>query len=219
LGALGLRNGKELITFRLDADVAERFKAAARATDGGASQALTRMVAALLEDVDVASPVGVGRGRMLSVRFRDEERAALTVAARSRETTPTNWVRSLALVHLMQRPQWNRAELDEIREVAREARRIGANVNQIARAVNVAAMEGQCPPDAGQAAKDAAEEMNAVTRRLAGIVTGNFDYWGLPDEARPKARRGGLAAANAREAAVKRKLKLKAPSRPDKFKD
>lgn len=216
---MGLRNGKERVAFWLAVDDAKRFKALARVTDGGASQALTRMVGALLEDADVASPVGVGASKQVSVRFREDERAALAEAATSRETTPANWVRSLALVHLMRRPKWNRAELDEIREVAREARRIGANINQIARATNIAAQVGQCPPDAAREAKSAAEEMHAVTRRLAGILTGNFDYWGLPDEARPKPRRGGLAAANAREARAKLALKNKARNRPDKFKE
>ena len=63
-------------------------------------------------------PRGVGRGKQVSVRFKDPERAALDEAAAQRGTTPANWLRSLGIVHLARRPQWNPAELDALRAQA-----------------------------------------------------------------------------------------------------
>lgn len=202
---MGVRNGKEIVKFWLDVDVAASFKAAARISDGGTSQALTRMVGEVVGGKAQAAvvPRGSGLGPAVYVRFGDEERFALGRAADQRGTTPANWLRSLALVHLQKRPEWNREELELLRDVGREVHRIGVNINQIAAGVNAAALIGECPPGAGEAAKQAMDLVRWEIRRATAIVTGNFDYWGLPTDEQPTAARGALAREAAREAREK----------------
>lgn len=132
------RNGQELLGTWVLTDVAARFKAWARGREGGASAELRRMVTEAVDDCDPPLPPG-SSGYRVTVRLKEVERVALLHAARVRSTTPANYLRSLAIVHLGRRPQWNEAEVTELREIGMEVRRIGNNVNQIARAMNVAA--------------------------------------------------------------------------------
>lgn len=213
------RNGKELLSAWVEASVAQRFKAVARASDGSVSQSLARMVGEAIGDPDAVSPSGVGQSEKLTVRFRREERAALASAARLRATTPANWVRSLVIVHLMRRPQWSDGEREELRALTREVRRIGSNVNQIARAMNEAAKAGQCSADAAVAANNAAQQLHSETRRLGAVLTGNFDYWGLPGELHPRATREGISADEERQRWAKAKRRLRPKLRPARFKD
>ncbi len=204
---MSIRNGKKLVKFWLDVEVAASFKAAARISDGGTSQALARMVGEVVGGKAKAAvaPKGIGQGLEVKVRLNIEERIALALAARQRGTTPANWMRSLALVHLMKRPEWSPSEREGLREISRGLGRIGVNVNQIAAAVNAAALIGECPPGQGEAVARAVQMMRVETRRLGAAVTGNFDYWGLPTDEQPTAKRGAMARQEAKEAREKAK--------------
>jgi len=220
---MGGRNGQELLSTWVAADVAASFKAQSRALDGGASAALRRLVAeavseaAGLHGARLRGPRGVGRGKQVSVRFRDDERAALAAAAKSAGMTPANWVRSLALVHLAGKPQWNPAELEALRALFRELNAIGNNINQIARALNVAVQSGVYPPHQGRAAKEAAELIRTEMRRVVAVMTGNFDYWGLPDAERPTAAPGAVERADAAAGAAEAARKRRPRRRPARF--
>jgi hypothetical protein len=148
------------------------------------------------------------------VRLKDAERLALLEAAKTRSTTPANWLRSLAIVHLGRRPQWNESEVEALRQIGQELRRIGNNVNQIARALNVAADTGEYPPHQGMAAKEAVEDVRAEMRRLMAIYTGNFDYWGLPDMERPTSAPETLDVERERESLAKARRRLRPRRRP-----
>lgn len=163
------------------------------------------------------TPVGVGRGKQIGIRFKDDERRALAEAAEAHGTSPANWVRSLAIVHLTGKPQWNPAELEELRALFRELRAIGNNVNQIARALNVAVQSGVYPPHQGVAAKEAAELVRYEMRRVVAVMTGNFAYWGLPDAERPTAAPGAVERDDAEAAAAKEKRKRRPRRRPARF--
>jgi len=180
------RSGQHMLGTYVPVDLATRFRAWARGTEGGASAALRRLISEAVDGKAPAPPPGAS-GHQVLVRLKDEERLALLQAAKERSTTPANWLRSLAIVHLARRPQWNREEVEALRKIGEELRRIGNNVNQIARALNVAAHAGEYPPHQGQAAKEAAEEVRAELRRVMAIYTGNFDYWGAPAR-KPPAR-------------------------------
>ena len=214
---MAVRNGKENLAVWVPVDVAERFRAAARLKDGGTSQALLRMIGAEIEDQKAVAPRAVGTAEGVFIRLRGMERYALGRAADASGMTPTAWVRSLTLVHLNKAPEWNPEDREALRAIGRELRKIGTNINQIAHAANAAAQVGLCPPEQGDAALQAAELVRYEMRRLAGVVTGNFDYWGLPDAERPTAKRGALGRLKIEEdrAAEKRKAKLKV--RPRKF--
>lgn len=211
------RNGQEFLGTYVPVDLANRFRAQARRIDGGASAALRRLVAVAVDGCDPAQPKGVGRGRQVGVRLKDEERRALEEAAASRGTTPANWIRSLAIAHLSKRPQWSTTEVDALREVFRELRAIGNNLNQIARVLNKADYSGDIPPDQGVAARSAAEAVRMEMRRVVAIMSGNFDYWGLPDDERPTAARGAMSRAKAAVRASAEDRARRPRRRPSRF--
>ncbi len=211
------RNGQELLSTWVPADLAAAFKAQARENEGGASGALRRLVSETIAGKPPPAPKGAGAGAQVGVRLKPAERAALAEAAQSHGTTPANWLRSLALVHLARRPQWNAAELHELRELFRELRAIGNNVNQIARALNVAVQTGEYPPHQGRAAQEAAELVRYEMRRVVAVMTGNFDYWGLPDADRPTAAPGAIERADAEAQAAEAERKRRPRRRPARF--
>lgn len=210
------RNGQEMVGTYVPADLATRFKAWARGTEGGASAALRRLIAGAVEGREPDPRPGAS-GHQVLVRLKDAERLALLRAAKARSTTPANWLRSLAIVHLGRRPQWHASEADALRGIGDELRRIGNNVNQIARALNVAAHTGEYPPHQGQAAANAVHEVRAEMRRLVAIYTGNFEYWGLPDAERPTSAPGALEAEQQREEKVRDRRRLRVRRRPQGF--
>ncbi len=170
------RNGQELLSAWVPSDLAAAFRAWARAQDGGASAALRGLVAQAVTGEAPAAPPGPGAGYRITVRLQEGERQALLAASQARGVTPATWVRALAVAHLARRPQWNPAEVDALRDLAVEVQRIGANVNQIARALNAAAHTGEYPPYQGKAAREAAELVRSEMRRVVSVLTGNWDY-------------------------------------------
>ena len=208
--------GQKMVGAYVEAGLADRFKAWARTTDGGASAALRRMILQVVDGTEPGLPVGAS-GRQIGVRLKDPERIALLRAAKARQTTPANWLRSLAVVHLGRRPQWNDAEVAELRAIGMEVRRVGNNLNQLARVMNEAALTGEYPPDQGGAAREGAELLRVELRRLMAIYTGNFDYWGLPDAERPTALHGMKAREVARQNEAKAKRRLGPRRRPTRF--
>ena len=218
------RNGQRLLSTWVPETTAAAFHARAR-TEGGASALLRRLVAETVDpglhgaSFEALAPAGSGRGEQIGIRLKGDERRALNEAASTRGTTPANWVRALAIVHLARKPQWSTAELSELREVFKELRRIGTNVNQIARALNVAQQTGQYPPHQHLAVQEAANTIRSEMRRVVAMMTGNFDYWGLPDAERPTAAVGAEERATAAAEAAEAKRKRRPRRRPARFAD
>jgi hypothetical protein len=221
--------GHKMVGTYVPAELAERFEAWARA-DGGKAAALRRLIVEAMdggaEGLHGASPArlklapaGVGRGKQIGFRLKAAERRALAEAAEAHGTSPANWVRSLAIVHLAGKPQWNPAELEELRALFRELSAIGNNINQIALALNVAVQSGVYPPHQGQATKEAAELIRYEMRRVVAVMTGNFDYWGLPDAERPTAAPGAVKRADAEARAAEAARKRRPRRRPARFGD
>ncbi len=212
------RNGQELLSTWVPAEFAARFRTWARANHEGASDALRRYVLDAASNTEPQAPLGTA-GYRVSVRLKDRERFALLAAARARQTTPSVWLRCLAVVHLGKRPQWNEQEVAELRAVFTELRRIGTNLNQIAKALNVAALSGEYPAGQGTAALEAADLVRSETRRVVAAMTGNFDYWGLPDADRPISAHGAFARDRDATEAERKKIARKPRKRPARFED
>jgi Bacterial mobilisation protein (MobC) len=226
------RKGQEHISTYVPVELAAAFKELARQTDGSAAATLRRLIAQAVDEANRgqglhgASPVqaaiaprGVGRGEQVGVRFKGVERQALAEAAQLQRTSPANWLRSLALVHLVRRPQWNEAEVEALRAVFRELRAIGNNVNQMAHALNIATTTGMYPLEQGNAAREAVELVRFEMRRVVAVMTGNFDYWGLPDAERPTAAPGALKRARLQAQMAEARRKSKPKRRPARFAD
>ena len=223
------RNGQVHLSTYVPVDLAEAFQALARQSEGGTSGMLRRLVAQAVEQESQAqglhsaspqeaiAPRGVGRGEQVSVRLKAAERQALDEAARAQGTSPANWIRSLALVHLVRRPQWNPAELEALRALFGELRAIGNNINQMAHALNIAVTTGDYPPEQGKAAQQAAERIRLEMRRVVAAITGNFDYWGLPDADRPTAAPGALKREATQASKAQAARKLRPRRRPARF--
>lgn len=200
-------------------ELAAKFKVWARTTQGGASAELRNLITNAMEGRSAMPPSGGAAGHQVMVRLKDAERLALLEAARLRGTTPANWLRSLAIAHLGRRPQWNPAEIDALRELFMEVRRIGNNVNQIARAMNTAAHTGEYPPYQGEAAREAADLLRVEMRRVVSVMTGNFDYWGLPDADRPTAAPGAEERDDQATEQERQRVARRPRRRPARFVD
>ncbi len=213
---MGGRNGQELLSAWVPEDLAARFKLWARTTDGGASAALRRLILQVVDGTEPGLPMGAS-GRQIGVRLKDPERVALLRAAQARQTTPANWLRSLAVVHLGRRPQWSEPEAAELRAIGMEIRRVGNNLNQLARVMDEAALTGEYPLGQGDAAREGVELLRVELRRLMAIYTGNFDYWGLPDAERPTSKPGMKVRELVRQNEDKARRRLRPRRRPTKF--
>ena len=210
------KDGEILLGTHVPLETADRFRDLARANGGNVSAELRRMVMIAVHGRGPAPPPGA-TGFSVMVRLKDAERIALLQAAQARSTTPSNWLRSLAIAHLGRRPQWAPTEVEALREVFGELRRIGNNVNQIARALNVAELSGQYPPSQGEAVRDAVEVVRAEMRRVGSVLTGNFDYWGLPDAERPTSATGATERDKRVTEAGNKKRRVRPRLRPARF--
>ncbi len=213
------RNGQELLSAWVPSELAEAFRGWARAQAGGASAALRGLVAQAVTGEAPAAPPGPGAGYRLTVRLQEAERAALLAASKARGVTPSTWVRALAVAHLARKPQWNPAEVDALRDLFAEVRRIGANVNQVARAMNVAVARGEYPSRQGEAVKEAAELVRSEMRRVVAVMSGNWDYWGLPWADRPVPAPGAEEREHERTRAEAAQRRLRPRRRPKRFRD
>lgn len=213
------RNGKSQLQVWVPTVVADKFKARSRERDGSVSRALARLIAEEIGDLTAVAPRGVGQGEQVRVRLKPDERKRLADAAAARQVTPANWLRSLALVHLASRPQWNPDQVEALRDIARELRPIGNNINQLARAANIAVREGEVPTLDAQSIEASANVVRNEMRRLIAVLDGDFEYWGNPYSDRLTPARGALKRQKAKEAAAERARRFKPRARPKRFRD
>lgn len=166
------------LTLRVPPDLLRRFDAAA-AGQGGRARLLRRLMEAAAQapfpDAPEASP-GPMSGK-LGLRLTLGDLAALEREAASQGLSRTQWTVGLIRARLHRRPEFRRSEALTLIEVQRELRRIGVNVNQIARALNTAVMDGVVL-DLEIAQLDAfAAEIRGHLGGVRDAVQGNLDYW------------------------------------------
>jgi hypothetical protein len=177
------------VSTHIDRETERAFDAWAR-TRGGKAAALR----SLIRDA-VGAPVpdrpAVDAGVSdLHVRLSEPEREALRQAAAQKGMAPSTWVRSLVRAHVLRRPQWGEFERQGFAAVLTALARIGSNVNQIARAMNVAVLKGEYSAGQESEAREAAGEVKRAIAQLAGMVGRDLDYWGADTKAElPAARR------------------------------
>ncbi|MFN3669576.1 MAG: plasmid mobilization relaxosome protein MobC [Brevundimonas sp.] len=166
------------ITVRLPPDLIRRFDAAA-AGQGGRSRLLRRLV----EDAArVGNPVPVvpgagGRSAKLTVRLSRDDLDTLEREAARVGLSRTQWTVALIRRRLHERPQFGPADAVTLIAIRRELRRIGVNVNQIARALNTAVLEGSVLDLETAQLAAFAEEIRAHVQALGEAFEGNLAYW------------------------------------------
>jgi hypothetical protein len=166
-----------LISLRIPDDVAARLAALA-ATEGGKSALLRRLIA---EALDVrtagAAPLPIGRPEKVTLRFRESEMRRLAEVAHQRGMTRTGWIVALVRAQLGSSVQLSPDERDALRAIARELNRIGANVNQIARAAN--ARNARCegfPPSLSEI-REVSLLVERTLNELRRAFNDNAAYW------------------------------------------
>ncbi|WP_421930897.1 MobC family plasmid mobilization relaxosome protein [Phenylobacterium sp.] len=166
------------LSLRVPDDLLARFDAAAGG-QGGRAPTLRRLM-----DQAAAGPPAVGerlpaRPLKLTVRLTAHDGDGLAREASGMGLTPNAWVAALIRHRLHGKPTFGRDETVALLAIQGEVRRIGVNVNQIARALNTAIMEGKVL-DLEIAYLDALRtELRAHIFTLREAFEGNLAYWAV----------------------------------------
>lgn len=166
------------LTLRVSPDLIRRFDAAA-ASQGGRSRLLRRLMDGVAQaslPAPAERPSAGGSGK-LTLRLGDADLRRLEVEAATVGLSRTQWSVALIRRRLHDRPQFGRPDALALIEVRRELRRIGVNINQIARALNTAVMDGAVLDlEVAQLAAFQAEIATWVDA-LGEAFEGNLAYW------------------------------------------
>ena len=171
------RRNVAIFNVRLPDDLADRFDEAA-ASHGGRSVVLRR----LIHEAAGASQAGVqllerGRPAKLTVRLADPDLAALAAAAAELGLTPNAWAAALIRRRLSNRPAFSREGERGLMAIQTELRRIGVNLNQMARALNTEVMEGRVLDLQLTEVRAFRDELRGRLSDLRAALAGNLDYW------------------------------------------
>ncbi|MBB5746563.1 MobC family plasmid mobilization relaxosome protein [Brevundimonas variabilis] len=166
------------LTLRVSPDLLRRFDAAA-ADQGGRSRLLRRLMEQAAQapfPEPVRSPPAAGSGK-LTLRFGQPDLALLEAEAASTGLSRTQWTVALVRRRLHDRPQLTRHEALALIEMRRELRRIGVNVNQIARALNTAVLDGRVLDLEVAQLAAFRDEIAVWIDSLGEAFQGNLAYW------------------------------------------
>lgn len=169
-----------VLSVRVSDDLASRFDAVA-AAGGGRSALLHRLV----RDAAGAPAAAVARGSVrrdalrLMVRLAPPEATHVEREAHAMALPRASWVAALVRHHGSGRPAFARPDEIALIGISRELRRIGVNVNQIARALNAAVMEGRVLDTELTAIDDLRRELTAHIGGLHEAFAGNLAYWAV----------------------------------------
>ena len=164
------------LSLRVPDELLARFDACAGG-QGGRAPTLRRLM-----DQAAAGPPTPGerlpaRPLKLTVRLAADDGEGLAREAASMGLTPNGWVAALVRRRLHGKPTFRPGETVALLAIQGEVRRIGVNVNQIARALNTAVMEGKVL-DLEVAYLDALRtELRAHMFTLREAFEGNVAYW------------------------------------------
>lgn len=167
-----------VLSVRVPDELATRFDAAA-APSGGRSALLHRLVR------DAAAPAAASpRARpgrrdalRLMVRLAAPEAAHVTAQAAAMALPRAAWAAALVRRHASGQVRFSRAGELSLIAIQGEVRRIGVNVNQIARALNTAVLEGRVLELELADIHALRRELRAHMDALGEAFRGNLAYW------------------------------------------
>ncbi|WP_372784648.1 plasmid mobilization relaxosome protein MobC [Phenylobacterium sp.] len=163
---------------RIEDGLAARFDAWA-AGRGGRSPALRHLIETACRPAG-GGPAGERldpRPVKLTVRLSARYSAGLSALAAEFGLTPNAWVAALVRRAVQGRPTFRRADELLLIAIAGEVRRIGVNLNQMARALNTAVLEGRVLHTQLVAVGDFRRELRAHLTGLLEAFEGNLSYW------------------------------------------
>jgi len=164
---------------RLPDDLAARFDGWA-AERGGRSPALRHLIeqasGAGAHPCEPPGRLGL-RPMKLTVRLSPTDSRGLDVAAAEMGLSRNAWAAALIRRRLHDRPTFHRSDELSLLAMQAELRRIGVNVNQIARALNTAVMEGKVLDLELAYLDDLRAEIRAHMLALHEAFDGNLTYW------------------------------------------
>ncbi|MDZ4054328.1 MAG: MobC family plasmid mobilization relaxosome protein [Phenylobacterium sp.] len=164
------------LSLRVPDDLLARFDAAAGG-QGGRAPTLRRLM-----DQAAAGPPAPGdrlptRPLKPTVRLTAEDGEGLAREAAGMALTPNGWVAALIRHRLHGKPTFPRGETVALLAIQGEVRRIGVNVNQIARALNTAVLEGKVLALEIAYLDALRTELRAHMFTLREAFEGNLAYW------------------------------------------
>lgn len=167
-----------MFSVRVSDELAARFDAAA-ATAGGRSALLRALILRAAEGAPVtpSRPPGPRSAARLMVRLGPAEAAHVEAAAAAMGLRRAGWVAALVRRHATGRPAFDRTQETAVLAIQTELRRIGVNINQIARALNTAVMEGRVLETELAWADDLRRELSSHMLALREAFEGNLAYW------------------------------------------
>ncbi len=162
---------------RLADDLADRFDAAA-VLDGGRSALLRRLIIAAAAPATArGAPAGPRDGARIMVRLTAPDAAAVDIAAAAMGLSRAAWVAALVRRRVRGKPTFPRPDALTLMTIQVELRRVGVNVNQIARALNTAVMEGRVLDSELTWTRSLRAEIREHIAGLREAFEGNLAYW------------------------------------------
>jgi hypothetical protein len=165
------------ISVRVPDDLAARFAAAADLA-GGRAPMLRQLMTSICGPEPAAAPL---QGRMAAVRvyvrLTAAESARLDLEAGALGLRRSAWIAAMVRRQLLSQPTFGPADEQLLIGMRAELRRIGVNVNQIARAMNTAVMEGRVLDAELTAIDDFRRELRGHIAALGDAFEGNLAYW------------------------------------------
>ena len=168
-----------IFNVRLDDELAARFDGWASA-HGGRSVALRQLIACAAAGEDVPTALVTQRVRMpikLTVRLTAGDAVGLETAAAETGLTRNAWAAAVLRRRLRDRPTFWCSDAVSLIAIQTELRRIGVNVNQIARALNTAVLEGRVLDLELGSLEELRLEMRGHLTGLQAALAGNLAYW------------------------------------------
>jgi Bacterial mobilisation protein (MobC) len=163
---MAVPKGQVLVAAYMPAELAARFKALA---NGRVSATMRELVAEATGEPVTWPAASRAKARQVQVRLTEDESAELLRVAAEAGMTPAGYINAVARAHLTRKPQWSPAELEALRGIAWELRKIGINVNQIAARLNASAEAAEFPRGEGRAAREAVRLARAELARLGPL--------------------------------------------------
>jgi len=167
-----------VINLRLPDDLADRFAEVA-VLEGGRAVLLRRLIGEAVGTAPRGSSAGSqhrSAGRV-TVRLSAPEFAALDREATAMGLSRARWVAALVRRRVLGKPTFARAEALTLMTIQGELRRVGVNVNQIARALNTAVMEGRVLDSELAWIRELRAEIRSHIVGLHEAFGGNLAYW------------------------------------------